>query len=143
MINFSVEDNSLPISEVLLQIECTFSRNTWKNILRSLAGDFVSIMRYPDADRPMAREIKLISMCAAIFGCSICVQCFFGICLTGFDDICLDDRVTLTKCSIYRNVLLVCSTRYDLETGRHYVFGWRSWREGPQKLVDTCAEYQV
>ena len=63
--------------------------------------------------------------------------------MTGFDDICLDDRVTLTKCSIYRNVLLVCSTRYDLETGRHYVFGWRSWREGPQKLVDTCAEYQV
>lgn len=94
-------------------------------------------------DRPAAREIKLISMFAAIFGYSICVQCFFGICLTGFDDICLDDRVTLTKCSIYRNVLLVCSTRYDLETGRHYVFGWRSWREGPQKLVDTCAEYQV
>lgn len=62
---------------------------------------------------------------------------------SGFDTLCIDDRVTLTKCSIYRNVLILCSTRYDLETGRHYVFGWRSWREGPQKLVDTCCEYQV
>jgi len=62
---------------------------------------------------------------------------------SGFMQLHLEDRILLTKCSIYRLLLLAASQRYDLETGKHYLFGWRSWEAAPSRLVSLYPEYEV
>ncbi|KAF6040142.1 hypothetical protein EB796_001535 [Bugula neritina] len=63
--------------------------------------------------------------------------------LDGFMQLHLEDRILLTKCSIYRLLLLAASQRYDLETGKHYLFGWRSWEAAPSRLVSLYPEYEI
>ena len=55
----------------------------------------------------------------------------------------LEDRVLLTKCGIYRLVLICVSERYDLDTGRYYLFGWKSWGEVIKRFTAIYPPYKV
>ncbi|XP_067937169.1 peroxisome proliferator-activated receptor delta-like isoform X2 [Watersipora subatra] len=61
----------------------------------------------------------------------------------GFTLLAMEDKVLLTKCSLYRLLLLCWAQKYDLSTGRYRLFAWKSWGEVPKRFTDIYPPYKV